>query len=314
MRLHALVDDLRPVSCFAGELPYGLLPSKVRYFTALLVRRGKTNVYGGFGSRQIESRDLMLIRPETTFGLLAPEPIECSILCFDPTFVTDHLRWSQPPAPRDQRATLRNLLESLRVPKVVHLPPRDASLLDEEIRVLEMSNSQPAHIGQHLRASSSLIWQICLIVNRLELVSSGGYQADARPTPLRDEIRAALSRMIAEHAMELRISELAREVCMSESAFRRAFRAATGVPPRNYLHDLRLNSFEELVTSTTLPLTQAARLAGWSSPAHARSAFLRRHGVPPSQFRNGLKGTREHHLTEEPDPPNHPRCPRADTQ
>ncbi|MGY0234671.1 GlxA family transcriptional regulator [Longispora urticae] len=90
----------------------------------------------------------------------------------------------------------------------------------------------------------------------------------------------------------LAVDELARRALLSRRTFIRRFRAATGVSPGAWLIGQRLRRAEELLETTDLPLDEVARQVGYASAAVLREQFVRRRGVPPSEYRRTF-GTRD---------------------
>ena len=82
------------------------------------------------------------------------------------------------------------------------------------------------------------------------------------------------------------VDSLADAALMSRSAFSARFHEAFGVPPMQFLHDVRLRRSAELFQRNPgLTIDQAARRAGFASRSYFSQEFKRRFGVPPSAFR-----------------------------
>ena len=86
------------------------------------------------------------------------------------------------------------------------------------------------------------------------------------------------------------MSEYARRANMSLSTFIRRFRAHTGVPPQRYITRLRMTNARELMDSTTLPITDIARLVGYDNPLYFSRMFKKETGMSPRGYRQGEKG------------------------
>ncbi|WP_018353629.1 GlxA family transcriptional regulator [Longispora albida] len=81
------------------------------------------------------------------------------------------------------------------------------------------------------------------------------------------------------------VDDLAARARLSRRTFIRRFQEATGTSPGAWLIAQRLQLAEELLERTSLPLEEVARLAGYGSAAMLREQFVRRRGVPPSEYR-----------------------------
>lgn len=106
---------------------------------------------------------------------------------------------------------------------------------------------------------------------------------DPRLAGLRDWMLANLER-------PLTVEALARRALMSKRTFSRWFAATTGTSPHAWLLTQRLNEAERLLETTSLPLEEVARKVGYASAAVLRERFVRRRGVPPSEYRRAFGG------------------------
>ncbi|GIG66509.1 GlxA family transcriptional regulator [Phytomonospora endophytica] len=104
---------------------------------------------------------------------------------------------------------------------------------------------------------------------------------DPRLSGLRDWMLANLER-------PLTVDTLARRVLMSKRSFNRWFTATAGTSPHAWLLAQRLNEAERLLETTALPLEEVARRVGYASAAVLRERFVRRRGVPPSEYRRAF--------------------------
>ncbi|WP_179206768.1 helix-turn-helix transcriptional regulator [Microbacterium esteraromaticum] len=80
------------------------------------------------------------------------------------------------------------------------------------------------------------------------------------------------------------ISELAREVTISESQLTRLFRQELGISPAAFLWQTRIDRMADLLMTSGMTVSQAAQSAGWTSSSAAARAFRRRYGVSPRSF------------------------------
>lgn len=78
------------------------------------------------------------------------------------------------------------------------------------------------------------------------------------------------------------VSDLAEAAGMSNATFHRHFKAATGLPPLQYLKRKRLMHAKSLLVHTKLGLAETAHSIGYASTAHFSSDFSAYFGVPPS--------------------------------
>jgi AraC family transcriptional regulator len=69
---------------------------------------------------------------------------------------------------------------------------------------------------------------------------------------------------------------------LSEGHFHRAFRAATGQTPLEFIHARRVTMAKQLLASSDLSIAQMALRAGFLGPAHFARVFRSMTGQSPS--------------------------------
>lgn len=110
-----------------------------------------------------------------------------------------------------------------------------------------------------------------------------------RPTPAADRTAEALA-AVRERALgrlrePLDVTTLARWAGMSPRSFARHFAAATGTTPHKWLLGHRLDEARKLLERTDHPVTEVARLAGFTSEVTFRQHFTARVGTSPRAYR-----------------------------
>ena len=81
------------------------------------------------------------------------------------------------------------------------------------------------------------------------------------------------------------IQQLAEELGVSYSNFRKLFKEYTGMSPALYQQDLRLQRAKELLSATALSIKEIAYTLNFDSPDYFSSKFRAKMGMKPSQFR-----------------------------
>ena len=79
----------------------------------------------------------------------------------------------------------------------------------------------------------------------------------------------------------LTVGQLAGWLGLSRGFFTRAFKAAVGKAPHDYVIDRRLSRARELLRTTDRDLADIATACGFSSHAHMTAQFHRRLGAAP---------------------------------
>ena len=81
------------------------------------------------------------------------------------------------------------------------------------------------------------------------------------------------------------LEEIADQFELSTRQIRRIVQKELGVPPIQLLLTRRLLLAKQLLTETTLPVTEVAFASGFSSLRRFNDAFHRRYGMPPTRLR-----------------------------
>lgn len=85
---------------------------------------------------------------------------------------------------------------------------------------------------------------------------------------------------------ELTIQELAQELGISYSSFRKLFKEHTGFAPALYQQTLKLQRAKELLSTTDDSIKEIAYRLNFESPDYFSSKFKLQTGMKPSDFRN----------------------------
>lgn len=88
---------------------------------------------------------------------------------------------------------------------------------------------------------------------------------------------------------KLLVETLANDAGLSRSHFSRAFHAATGQSPQEFIIGRRISRARELLANTDEPVGQIAAATGFSSQAHLSTAFKKRLGVSPARYRESFR-------------------------
>jgi AraC family transcriptional regulator len=84
---------------------------------------------------------------------------------------------------------------------------------------------------------------------------------------------------------DLSLDAMAAEVKVSPLYLARAFKAAVGQSPHQYVLARRLERAKELLRGTDAPIVEVALSAGFSSQSHLSNWFVRQVGVSPAIYR-----------------------------
>ena len=115
------------------------------------------------------------------------------------------------------------------------------------------------------------------------------YQRQETFSEVRDKINQAKI-IIGEQYRTIRPEEVAAQLYMGYSNFRRIFKEYTGFAPAQYIQEVRLNRIKELLTNTTLPIKEIADECGLENYDYFFTLFRRLTGMTPSDYRNNTQG------------------------
>ena len=102
---------------------------------------------------------------------------------------------------------------------------------------------------------------------------------------------ARLTEYIEERLdQRLTLAELSAVVGFSAWHFARAFKAATGQSPHQYVLDCRIAQARKLLAVVDLPLAEVARVCGFASQSHMTGVFRQKLGITPGRYRKDIRG------------------------
>jgi len=106
-----------------------------------------------------------------------------------------------------------------------------------------------------------------------------------------DEIvRAAQMAIMQRYHERLSMRQLASELNIGYSHFRHAFKALTGISPKQYQLHLRLRKSRDLLLNTPKTISEVADILGFDSAYHFSAQFRKHVGQAPSVWRKQKNG------------------------
>lgn len=101
-----------------------------------------------------------------------------------------------------------------------------------------------------------------------------------------DMVNRARLRIRESLESNLSIQEIADEMGMSYSNFRKLFKEYTGISPASYQQSMKLQRAKELLTTTSMSIKEIAYRLSFDSPDYFSAKFRIKTGRKPSDFRN----------------------------
>lgn len=84
--------------------------------------------------------------------------------------------------------------------------------------------------------------------------------------------------------------EVARQLCMGYSNFRRIFKEYTGLSPAKYIQQVRMGKVKEALTNSIRPVKEIAFEMGYENQDYFFTAFRRLTGMTPQEYRAFTQG------------------------
>jgi len=164
--------------------------------------------------------------------------------------------------------------ESFLTEKVVRTPTEIPGL-EEVLRRIHSMADDSASTRPELAAEA---------LRCLAILAKGSRESTDQDSHRRITLRA--ERYLAEHHAEaLDMRDVARQLGVSYSSFRRSFTKQTGLSPWQYVLRLRLERARRLLQTTDVTLDDIASRLGFSSAFHLSSAFKKAYGESPSLWK-----------------------------
>lgn len=115
----------------------------------------------------------------------------------------------------------------------------------------------------------------------------GSEQPELTGQEVEDPFVARVRKMIEEHLTDfnLNVDQLAKELHLSPSQFRRKLEALTGFSPNRFIRYLRLNKAKTLLMDEELSITVVAFDSGFSDPSYFTRVFKQELGKTPVDWR-----------------------------
>lgn len=151
-------------------------------------------------------------------------------------------------------------------------------------RLLSQTHAALATSPSALERESMLVWTLAHLIRR---------HAETPPIALASTAEHAhvlkVRTYLEEHATEnVSLEHLAALVHLSPFYLLRVFRDTVGLPPHNYLTQIRVARARRLI-SASMPLAEVAAAVGFTDQSHLNRHFKALMGVTPGQYARGLR-------------------------
>jgi AraC-like DNA-binding protein len=113
-------------------------------------------------------------------------------------------------------------------------------------------------------------------------------QSPFEDTKINDCINRAKMIMVEKFATGISPEEVARQINVSYSWFRRVFKQYTCFAPAQYIRELKIQKSKDLLINTSMNSQEIAFEVGFESPEYFCYAFKKRFGKTPTKFRENI--------------------------
>lgn len=101
-------------------------------------------------------------------------------------------------------------------------------------------------------------------------------------------IKKAIDFIEVNHCRDVKIAEIATYLGINRKYFSKLFKDAVGIPPQNYLINLRLNKSCELMKNKILSIGEIARSVGYEDQLLFSRVFKKFKGISPNNYRKDI--------------------------
>ena len=152
----------------------------------------------------------------------------------------------------------------------------DEALLENFVRIADEMRDEAIGYQKIIAARTRLIFA---------LASAAADRVSYKDTDRLRVIERAKCLLLEKVDQPVIIEEMAADLGIGYTAFRRTFREYTGLSPAQYHLQLRLNMARELLRTTTLPVAVVGQRVGFDSAYYFARIFREKTGYTPSAYR-----------------------------
>ncbi len=164
-------------------------------------------------------------------------------------------------------------------------PGRAVVSIEHPDEMLTLMDAVHAKLSRTLASTSDPL-RAALGLQVLAVVTQGAMpRAGARD--ITDKVVRAEQRLSATADHPPSMPQIARELGVAYSYYRREFKRHTGLSPYRYVQELRLEKARRLIGSSSQSLQEIAEQLGFASAFHLSAAFKKRYGQSPTHWRRG---------------------------
>lgn len=163
---------------------------------------------------------------------------------------------------------------------------KDTARLSSTLAYLKRFSREPDVPSSAMYKKHFLTDLFLMMVSERKMEAIDESNEEAAKDPVMQEARLWLERRYAE---PISLQQLADYLSVSRVQLTRRFKKIHGVPPIDFLTDLRLKKAGELLLETNLTLDRIAKECGYENGFYLSRVFSKHYGTSPSQYRAAYK-------------------------
>ena len=173
-----------------------------------------------------------------------------------------------------QTISVRFLADELLTDDILIVEPDNSAYFERKFDELEEANEKSKGFPRH--ECMSILYRILMQMEQEHMNQLSGPQAIAY------EMAEYISSNLSDS--ELTVSRLCERYHMSDTCLRRIFVKNFGIPPVQYLNQVRLSYAKELLATEHYSVTEVAEKCGYKSASYFSACFKKEMGCPPKEF------------------------------
>jgi len=165
----------------------------------------------------------------------------------------------------------------------------DFSLYVNRIWCVELSSKEFIELNEAISHLYSPAWQYNAYANAIVSMQLQKYILHSTPVQaVNCDINLVLAHIWGNLNENLSVSDLAKKLNISERYFRYSFIKSTGLSPKKYMQEIKLNIASELLRDTKYSISEIASFLGCSDYAQFSKMFKKRYNKSPALYRKNI--------------------------
>ncbi|NQX57804.1 AraC family transcriptional regulator [Paenibacillus qinlingensis] len=164
-------------------------------------------------------------------------------------------------------------------------PYRNGGLTDQARELMEEFISL-VNQGERQESDLSRLTQLYRIFDTLSVTNKPPASHEHRSLSW---LQQGLAYIQIHYAEGITVERVSDYVGVERTHFTKQFSKAFGVPPIQYIQDLKMKEAKHLLSNTEFTLTEIAHSVGYPDLFSFSKAFKKQLGLPPTQYRRDLK-------------------------